>query len=139
MPLTREFMALLGKIMTQILSILALSTKTMRRRRMSELFHNRAFLLADFGSEKFFKKITGETNVDDALQRLDLPTKKESLMAMMKSVEVIRRVESNMELQQCPSYSTVPSLVFPADTCYRKPDTKGTSNMALSTRHFNQS
>jgi hypothetical protein len=132
-------MALLGKIMMQILSILALLTKTMRRGRMSELSHNRASLLADFGSERFLKKITGEINVDDVLQRLDLLTEEESLMAVAKIVEVTHRVESNMGQQQRPSYSTVPLLVVPVDTHYRKPDPMGPSNMALSTRHFNQS
>ena len=35
-PLTTDLMELLGKIMAQVLSILALSTKAMRERRMSE-------------------------------------------------------------------------------------------------------
>ena len=37
-PLTPGFTELLGKIMAQTLSILALSTKVMTERRMSELF-----------------------------------------------------------------------------------------------------
>ena len=35
-PFTKDFTELLGKIMAQILSILALSTKMMTERRMSE-------------------------------------------------------------------------------------------------------
>jgi hypothetical protein len=35
-PLTKDFMELLGKIMAQILSILAISTKAMTERRTSE-------------------------------------------------------------------------------------------------------
>ena len=35
--LTREFTELLGKIMAQVLSILALSTKLIKERRISEL------------------------------------------------------------------------------------------------------
>ena len=37
MPLTEDMTELLGKIMSQVLSILALSTKEMMGRRMSEL------------------------------------------------------------------------------------------------------
>ena len=36
MPLSKDFTELLGKIMAQIVSILALSTKAMTERRMSE-------------------------------------------------------------------------------------------------------
>jgi hypothetical protein len=38
-PLTNELVELLGKIMGQLLCILALSTKAMTERRMSELTH----------------------------------------------------------------------------------------------------
>jgi len=38
-PLTKDFTKLLGKIMAQILSILALSTKAMTERRTSESVH----------------------------------------------------------------------------------------------------
>ena len=38
-PLTNELTELLGKIMAQLLCILALSTKAMKERRMSELIY----------------------------------------------------------------------------------------------------
>jgi hypothetical protein len=39
-PLTSEMTLLLGKIMAQVLSVLALSTKAMKERRISESFNS---------------------------------------------------------------------------------------------------
>jgi len=47
MPLADEWTELLGKIMAQILSILALSTKQMTERRISELVDPGSMLLFD--------------------------------------------------------------------------------------------
>jgi hypothetical protein len=47
MPLTREFAELLGKIMAQILHILALSTKAMNEGQASELIDILCSFLAD--------------------------------------------------------------------------------------------
>src|SRR6266850_3699464 len=92
-PLTKDFTELLGKIMAQILSILALSTKTMTERRTSESVHGLWSLLADCESEKFLKKLMGTSDVEDAVLRLDSLTKEESLMAVAKNLEVIHDVK----------------------------------------------
>jgi hypothetical protein len=39
--------------------------------------------LADYGIEKFMKKVVGKAEVDDAFQILDLLTKEENFMTMM--------------------------------------------------------
>ena len=43
LPLTPEMTVLLGKIMAQVLSVLALSTKTMKERRISGSFRSIPF------------------------------------------------------------------------------------------------
>ena len=85
--------------MAQILSILALSTKAMTERRTSGLIHGicPSQALADYGSEKFLKKLMGRTDVEDALLRLDLLTKEESLMAVAKILEVADRIEDDVK------------------------------------------
>jgi hypothetical protein len=95
-PLTQDFTELLGKIMAQILSILALSTKTMTERRTSESVYDLCSFLADYGSEKFLKRLIGRTDVEDALLRLDSLTKDESLMAVAKNLEITHRVDQNV-------------------------------------------
>lgn len=64
---TPEVTELLAKIMAQILSILALSTKAIKEKRI----------------KKLMKKVVGKTEMEDALQRLDLLTNEETLMMMM--------------------------------------------------------
>jgi hypothetical protein len=84
LSLTREFTDLLGKIMAQILSILAFSTKLITERRTSGLIRDLCSSLADHGSEKFLKRLMGRTDIGDALQRLDSLTKEESLVAVAR-------------------------------------------------------
>ena len=45
----------------------------------------------------FLKKLMGRTDVEDALLRLDLLTKEESLMAAAKNLEVTHHVDRNVE------------------------------------------
>jgi hypothetical protein len=53
--------------------------------------------LADCGSEKILKKLVGNTDVEDALLRLDVLTKEEDLMMVMKNLEVAYRIDDNVE------------------------------------------
>ncbi|KAI0249021.1 hypothetical protein BJV78DRAFT_1230625, partial [Lactifluus subvellereus] len=78
-PLTTKMTELLGKIMAQLLSILALSTKEMTQGRI----------------KKFFNRLVGRTEVEDALQRLDMLTKEESGMTMARNLAVTHLVDSN--------------------------------------------
>ena len=86
-PLTSGLTELLGMIMAQILSVLALSTKAMTERRMSELIGLLCSFLADYGPEAFLKTLVGRREVEDALLRLDSLTKEESLMAVARNLE----------------------------------------------------
>ena len=96
-PLTNESRELLGKIMAKLLSILALSTKAMTEGRISGSILSRCLFLADYGSEKIWKKLVGRTDVADALLRLDMLTKEESLMVVMKNLEVTYHIDDNVE------------------------------------------
>jgi hypothetical protein len=53
--------------------------------------------LADFGVEKILKKLAGRTDVEDAILQLDVLTKEESLMAVVRNLEVTHRVDVNVE------------------------------------------
>ena len=78
--LTPEMTELLAKILAQVLSVLALSTKEMKEKRISVLIFGN-FFSADHDTEKFLKRLIGKTEVEDGLQRLDMLTKEENLMA----------------------------------------------------------
>ena len=98
-PLTSDMTLLLGKIMAQVLSVLALSTKEMKERRISESTRSIPSI-ADHDTEKFMKRIVGRTDVEDALQNLDILTKEESLMTAARNLEVTHRVDVNVMATQ---------------------------------------
>ncbi len=93
MALTNESKELLGKIMAQLLSILALSTKAMTDRKLSELVRSMCIIMADYGSEKFLKRLVGRKDVEVVLSRLDMLTKEECLMVMARNLEVTHRID----------------------------------------------
>ena len=99
-PLTPDMTLLLGKIMAQILSVLALSTKEMKERRISGSICSIFRFMADYGIEKFMKRVAGRTDVVDALQRLDVLTKEENLMTAARNLEVTHRVDVNVVATQ---------------------------------------
>jgi hypothetical protein len=94
--LTIAMIELLGKIMAQVITILALSTKEMKERQISESIHRIYLFLADDEIEKFFKRLLGRTAVEDALLRLDTLTKEESLMTAARTLQLLHQVHGNV-------------------------------------------
>jgi len=95
-PLTPEMTLLLGKIMAQVLSVLALSTKEMKQRRISGSIRSVFSFMAEYGTETFMKRIAGRTDVEDALQRLNVLTKEENLMTAARNLQITHRVNVNV-------------------------------------------
>ena len=52
--------------------------------------------LADYGAEKILKKLAGRTDVEDAILQLDMLTKEESLIVVVRNLEVSHRVDENV-------------------------------------------
>ena len=97
-PLTPAMTELLGKIMAQVLSILALSTKAMKDRRISACVRLTSSFVADYGTEKFIKRLIGKTEVEDALTRLDALTKEENLLTAARILAVTHHVDDNVQV-----------------------------------------
>lgn len=95
-PLTTEMVELLGKIMALILSILALSIKTMKEWRISEQTRFTYFFFAHCETAKFVKWLVGRTDVEPALRRLDTLTREEGLMTLARNLEVTHNVDHNV-------------------------------------------
>ena len=64
------------------------------------LFRSMFSSMADYEIEKFVKRIAGRTDVEDALQRLDVLTKEENLMTAARNLEVTHRVDVNVMATQ---------------------------------------
>jgi methyl-accepting chemotaxis protein len=97
---TSEMIQLLGKIMALVISVLALSTKAMKERRISESCCLLSSVTADHGAETFIKRLAGKKDVEDALERLDMLTKEENLMAAARNLEVTHHVDVTVKATQ---------------------------------------
>jgi len=87
--LTDDLTELLGKIMPQLLTILALSTKAMTDKRVSELSHSLCLsFLVYRDTEKFLKKLARRKGVEDAISRPDALTKEESMITVARNLNL---------------------------------------------------
>ena len=85
--------------MVEVLSVLSLATKQIKQGRLSEWFcilyvyHG-----CDVASEKFAKKLLGESEIEDVLHRLDRLTLDEARMTGTETLQVVHGLVSNMKL-----------------------------------------
>ncbi len=86
-------MDIILEIMVEVLNILAIATKEVKRGRFSELMLRilLAISLLRSISEKYLKKLTGNRDLEDSLERLDKLTQEEARMA---SVELLKMTNS---------------------------------------------
>ena len=79
------------KIMVEVLSVLALATKQINQGRFSKWYWYTPFQFSPFepATEKFAKKILGESDVEAALQRLDRLTQEEARVTSAHTLEVV--------------------------------------------------
>ena len=72
-PPTPEMTKVMGEIMAEVLSMLAIATKEMTQGRTSGFIFCAASMLSltQIRAETFFKKLFGRTDIEDALQKLD--------------------------------------------------------------------
>ncbi|KAH9974446.1 hypothetical protein BGW80DRAFT_181747 [Lactifluus volemus] len=87
-PLTTAtgMIELLGNIMAQVLSVLAISTKAMAECRIKKYI-------------KTLVGLGGKKNIEDALQRLDMLTREEAMNVGARNLEVTHQVEKTIKVQ----------------------------------------
>jgi hypothetical protein len=54
--------------------------------------------VADYGTEKFIKRLIGKIEVEDALTRLDALTKEENLLTAARILAVTHNVDDNVQV-----------------------------------------
>ena len=72
---------------------------------MVRLLDNYTFFLANCDPEKILKKLVGKTDVEDALSRLDMLTKEESLMVVLSNLEVAHHIDDNVQATRVIAHS----------------------------------
>jgi hypothetical protein len=89
---------IITKIMAEVLSVLSLATKQIKQGRLSgSIFIRSIHIVCDVASEKFAKKLLGETEIEDVLHRLDLLTLDEARMTGTETLQVVHSLVSNMK------------------------------------------
>jgi hypothetical protein len=85
------------KIMVEVLSILGIVTKEIGQGKMSTSFRVPISAKVDLRAEKFFKKLVGRKDVEDALQRLDKLTQEEARMAAAETLTIAHVIDDNVK------------------------------------------
>jgi hypothetical protein len=85
------------KIMVQLLSVLALATKQISQKRFSKRAVTYAFSAAQYTTEKFAKKLLGETEIETVLQRLDRLTQEEARITVAQTLGVVHGLVGNVK------------------------------------------
>ena len=100
--------------MVEVLSILVIVTKEIEQGKLSTFFRVYISAIIDVRAEKFFKKLAGMKDVEDALQRLDKLTREEVLMAVVEGLTITREIGDKMEgVDEGESYCVVFLRMFP--------------------------
>ena len=94
---TAALMDVIVKIMVEVLSILGIVTKEIGQGKLSMSFRVGISANVDVRAEKFFKKLAGMKDVEDALQRLDKLTREEVLMAVVEGLTITRGIDNKVE------------------------------------------
>ena len=97
-PFSPSMSDIIVKIMVEVLSVLSLATKQIKEGRLSKMSFILSILLVNLALEKFAKKLLGDSEIEDVLQRLDRLTLDEARMAGTQTLEVLHSLIANVKL-----------------------------------------
>jgi hypothetical protein len=86
------------KIMVELLSVLALATNQIKQGRFSEHAVTQALSVAQYFTEKFAKKLLGDSEIEAILQRLDRLTQDEARMTVAQTLGVVHGLVGNIRI-----------------------------------------
>jgi hypothetical protein len=96
-PPTSAMTDVIVKIITEVLSILAIATKDIKRGRSSACDRLQLSALCLLCLEKLMYKLLGKNDIEDALKRLDTLTTEEARMATAETLKVTNRVDVKVD------------------------------------------
>ena len=94
---TAAMTGIIIEIMVEVLTILAIATKEVRRGRLSELMLRRFTIHDSCYLEKYIRKLTGNSEIEDSLDKLDKLTQDEVRMAAAELLKITHSVEENVQ------------------------------------------
>ena len=84
--------------MVELLSVLALATKQIKQGRFSKYVVTYTLSMTQRASEKFTKKLMGESEIEAVLQRLDRLTQEEARMTVAETLGIVHGLVGNMKV-----------------------------------------
>ena len=87
---------MIGKILVEVLSILAIATKEIRQGRTSQYSAYITLPPIERSPGKYMKKLIGRTDIEDALKRLDKLTQEEARMATAQVLKATHSVDDRV-------------------------------------------
>jgi hypothetical protein len=100
-PPTVAITEMVVKILVELLSALALATKQIKQGKPSESFFGEVLYYltrCHLNAVKLFKKLLGEKDVEEVLQRLDRLTLDEARITAAQTLEVVHGLIQNMRV-----------------------------------------
>ncbi|KAF8266514.1 hypothetical protein EI94DRAFT_1786894 [Lactarius quietus] len=99
-PLTPLMTDIIVKIMIELLSVLALATKQVKQGRLTQR-----------GTEKFAKKLLGESEIEAVLQKLDRLTQEEARMMAAQTLEVVHCLVNNVKVVMDDGKASIDGII----------------------------
>jgi hypothetical protein len=92
---------IITEIMVEVLKVFGIATKELRRGFASESPIGCLSIYVERRVEKFLRRLTGMTDLDDALKKLDRLTQKEARMALAEILNITHNVRDNVDNIKC--------------------------------------
>ena len=86
------------EIMVEVLKIFAIATKELKQGSASEFWTAYVWISTQVRVEKFLKRVTGRTDLEDAVKRLDRLTQEEARMALAEVLRLSRGVRDEVKV-----------------------------------------
>ena len=92
---------MITEIMVEVLKVFGIATKELRRGSASEFPIGCLLIVIKRCVEKFLRKLTGMTDLEDALKKLDRLTQEEARMALAEVFKITHNLRDNVDDIKC--------------------------------------
>ena len=89
---------IITEIMTEVINIFGIATKELRRGSASEFLIKCVWNFTQLRAEKFFRKLAGMAELEDALNKLDRLTQEEARMAHAEVLRITHSIRNEVKI-----------------------------------------
>jgi hypothetical protein len=92
---------IITEIMVEVLKVFGVATKELGRGSASEFQIGCLLIVIERRVERFLRKLTGMTDLEDAIKKLDRLTQEEARMALAEVLKITSNVRDNVDDIKC--------------------------------------